>query len=328
MSCLAAVAIACAVTTAAASGSSGRLPAEGNRYALLVQGASGDPTYATLHRGWLDRLAASLRTRFKFDPWRLTVLAEQAGAGVERATADNVRATLARYAKEMKAGDLLFVMLIGHGGGDGADAKFNLVGPDLTIAEWNAILKPIPGQVALVDATSSSFPYLAGLAGPGRVIITATASFAQRYHTVFADAFVQAIEAPAADTDKNGRISLLEAFTHASRLVGLHYEQDGRLATERAMLDDTGDGIGRDATATGPDGLIAGLTYLDAAVVPKVADPEVQALLLRRQALTEQVDELRRRRPGMPPVEFDREFEKLIVELALVSRDVRRRGGE
>jgi hypothetical protein len=227
----------------------------------------------------------------------------------------------------MKAGDLLFIMLIGHGGGEGADAKFNLIGPDLTVGEWNAILKPIPGQIALVDATSSSFPYLAGLAAPGRVIITATNSFAQRYHTVFADAFVQAIETTAADADKDGRISLLEAFTHASRLVELHYEQDKRLATERAVLDDTGDGIGRDAAATGPDGVIAGLTYLDAVEIPKAADPEVQALLLRRQALTEQVDDLRRRRPGMPAAEFDREFEKVIIELALVSRDVRRRGG-
>ncbi len=318
----------CVLTVAVPVASPGARLAEGKRYALIVQGASGDPAYATLHRGWLDRLAASLRTRFKFDPARLTVLAEQEGPSVERATAENVRASLARYAREMKAGDLLFVMLIGHGGGDGADAKFNLVGPDLTIAEWNAALKPIPGQVALVDATGSSFPYLAGLAAPNRVIITATNSFAQRYHTVFADAFVQAIEAPAADADKNGRISLLEAFEHASRLVGQHYEQDGRLATERAVLDDTGDGVGRDATATGPDGVIAGLTYLDAVEVPKAADPEVQALLLRRQVLTEQIDGLRRRRPGMPAAEFDGEFEKLIVELALVSRDVRRRGGE
>ena len=54
---------------------------------------------------------------------------------------------------------------------------------------------------------------LAGLSGPNRVVITATNSFAQRFHTVFPDAFIKAMTAPEADADKNGRISLLEAFT-------------------------------------------------------------------------------------------------------------------
>ena len=299
---------------------------QGNRFALIVQGTSGDPSFAKLHRSWLDRLAATLRSKAKLDGDRLIVLAEQPGDGEQRASAENVRAALTKLAAAMKPDDLLFVMLIGHGGGDGADAKFNLVGPDLSIAEWSNLLKPISGRVAVVDATSSSFPYLAGLSAPGRVVITATNSYAQRYHTVFADAFIESLGAAAADADKNGRISLLEAFNHASRLVAEHYEQDKRLATEKAVLDDTGDGVGRDAAATGPDGTIAGVTYLDVVEVPKVADPEVQALLNRRQELTEKVDALRRRQPEMAPAEFDKAFEALIIELSLVSREVRRRG--
>ncbi len=58
------------------------------------------------------------------------------------------------------------------------------------------------------------------------------------------------------------------------------------------------------------------------------ADPEVQQLLIRQQALTEQIDDLRRRRVSMSAEEFDREFEKLVTDLALVSRDVRRRMGK
>jgi hypothetical protein len=299
---------------------------QGNRFALIIQGTSGDPSFAKLHRSWLDRLAATLRSRAKLDATRLIVLAEQPGEGEQRSSAENVRAALGKLAAAMKPDDLLFVMLIGHGGGDGADAKFNLVGPDLSIAEWANLLKPISGRVAVVDATSSSFPYLAGLSAPGRVVITATNSYAQRYHTVFADAFIAALEAPAADADKNGRTSLLEAFNHASRLQALHYDQDKRLATEKAVLDDNGDGVGRDASATGPDGTLASVTYLDVAEVPKVADPEVQALLVKRQELTDKLDALRRRQPEMTPADFDREFEVLIIELSLVSREVRRRG--
>lgn len=301
--------------------------AEGDRYAIVIQGASGEEQYATLHRGWVDALAGVLRDRFKLDASHFFLLTEAPKAGETRGTAENVRTVLGQIAKTAKPEDLVFVMLIGHGGGEAAAAKFNMVGPDLTTSDWKALFDPIAARIVLVDSTSSSFPFLAGLAGPNRIVITATNSYAQRYHTYFPEAFIASLTDPVADADKNGRISLLEAFLNASRLVGLYFEQSGHMPTERAVLDDTGDGVGRDATAAGPDGVVAGLTYLDVVAVPKVADPEIQQLLVRQQALTEEVDALRRRRPTMTAEAFDREFETLIVELALVSREVRRRTG-
>jgi hypothetical protein len=302
--------------------------AQGDRYAVLVQGASGEEQYATLHREWIDSMAKLLVDRFKMDKSHVAVLTEQPRAGEQRSTAENVKTVFGGLAKQLKADDFLFVLLIGHGGGQGAEAKFNLIGPDLGVAEWAALLKPIAGRMAIVDSTSASFPYLAGLAGPGRVVITATNSNAQRFHTVFPDAFIRALTAEDADVDKNGRISLLEAFTYASRLVAQHYEQENHLATEKAVFDDTGDGVGRDAAGKGPDGTIAGLTYLDAVAVATSSDPAVQQMLERQRVLTEQVDELRRNRPTMKADDFDREFEKLIIELSLVSRDVRRKTGK
>lgn len=303
-------------------------PAEGARYAVIIQGASGDPEYATQHRSWVDALAKLLRERCGIDPARLILLTDEPKDGELRSTAENVRAALGRLAKEAKPDDLVFMMLIGHGSGDGAAAKFNLVGPDLTVEEWSALLQPISARIAVVDSTSSSFPFLAGLSGKNRIVMTATNSFAQRYHTVFPQAFIQALSAPDADADKNGRISLLEAFTYASRLVAQHYEQEGHLSTEHAVFDDNGDGKGRDATAAGDDGAVAGLTFLDVVAAPKSSDPEVQQLLIRQQTLVEQIDDLRRRRASMSADDFDREFEKLIVDLALVSRDVRKRTGK
>ncbi len=302
--------------------------AQSARYAVIVQGASGEPQYATQHRGWVDALANVLKTKMGFEAAQIVLLTEEPKPGELKGTAENVKATLARLAKDTKPDDLVFVMLIGHGSGDGAAAKFNLVGPDLTAAEWSALFQPIQARVVVVDSTNSSFPFLSGLAGKNRVVITATNKYSQVYHTVFPEAFIQALTAPEADADKNGRISLFEAFTYASRLVALHYEQDGHLSTETAILDDTGDGKGRVATDTGDDGVVAGLTYLDVVAVPKSGDPAVQALLVRQQQLTEQIDDLRRRRPAMSSDDFDREFEKLIIDLATVSRDVRRKGGK
>jgi hypothetical protein len=302
--------------------------AQGDRYAVVVQGTTGGDPYTAMHRKWLNSLVGVLRDRFGFDAAHITVLAEQPGSGEQLANAENVKATLARLAGQARDGDLVFVALIGHGGGDGADAKFNLVGPDLTVIEWSALVSPIKARLAFVDTTGGSFPFLRGMAAPGRVVITATGIAAQHYDTVFADAFIQALTAPVADADKNGRISLLEAFVYASSLVKQYYEQKGLLSTEHAVFNDTGDGTAQDKAVPGAAaGTVLGLTYLDVVAAPKSSDPEVQQLLLRQQALTQQVDDLRRRRPQMTPEAYDQEFEKLIVDLALVSRDVRRRTG-
>jgi hypothetical protein len=313
----------CVLTLAAGSAA-----AQEARYALVVEGASGTEEYATLHRGWLDQLVARLSDDFAFDPARLHVLAESPGDGELPSTAESVRAVLERLSGDVEEGDLLFVMLIGHGGGQGADAKFNLVGRDLTVTEWSDLLAPIRGRIALVNATSSSFPYLEALAGPDRIVVTATNSYAQRLHTRFGGAFIDALGAAEADADKDNRVSLLEAFTHASRLVAQHYEQAGNMATETAVLDDDGDGRGRLADAEdAADGTVAGLTFLAPRALPASSDPEVQQLIQRQADLTAEVDDLRRRRRSMDAEAFDREFERLIVELALVSREVRRRTG-
>lgn len=298
--------------------------AQGSRFALIVQGASGEEQYATLHRKWVDSLATVLRDRYKYDAAHLVVLTETPKPDEQRSTAIVLRAVAADLAKRMTASDQLVIVLIGHGSAQGADVKFNLIGPDLGVAEWADLLKPLPGRLSIIDTTSASFPYMAALAGPGRVVITATNSAAQRYHTVFPEGFVQAFVDPAADLDKNGRVSLLEAFTYASRIVKEQYDRSGTMATETAMIDDDGDGKGRVATATGPDGSIAALTYLDAVVVATSSDPETQKLLLQQQQLTEQIDDLRRRRATIPADEYDKQLEKLLTDLAVVSARVRR----
>jgi len=302
--------------------------AQTTRHVVLVQGVSGEPQFAEQHRGWLDEVVTALREGFRIDADHLTVLAERPGAGERRATADEVRTTFARIARDATAGDVVFVMLIGHGSGDGAEAKFNLIGPDLTVAEWNDLLTPIAGRVVFVNAASGSFPFLAGLTGDRRIIITATAQPAQRYATIFAGSFARALAAPEADLDKNGRISIWEAFTYASRLQKEHFDQQGLLVTERALIEDNGDGKGRDAaTATGDDGMLATMTYLDAVVEARPTDPALQMLLQQQEIMTQQVDALRRRKASMPPAEYEAAWEKLMVELATLGAEIRKKGG-
>ena len=91
----------------------------------------------------------------------------------------------------------------------------------------------LPGRVVVVNTSSASFPFIERLAGPRRVVITATDTVAQRFDTVFAEYFIKAFQADAADIDKNSRISIWEAFAAAAGEVRRYYQRRGQLATER-----------------------------------------------------------------------------------------------
>jgi hypothetical protein len=321
--CLAAIGIAAAVPD-------GAVAAE-ERYALVVSGATGGDPYTAQHAKWRAALAAALREHLAVEASRIAILGDVGEGGRSpagrAATAADLRRAMAGYSK-LALDDVLLVVLIGHGtaDADAGEAKFNLVGPDLSSAEWRDLLRPIRGRVVFVNTSSASFPFLERLSGPRRVVITATDSVAQKFVTVFPEYFIQALVDPAADIDKNDRISIWEAFSAASLAVQQHYQQRGQLTTERALLDDNGDGVGREAGTPGSDGSLASRIYLDAHTGPEVAtDPVLVELLQRRAALEAEVEGLRARKPLMPAADYAAEFERLMIDLARVSRDIRRR---
>jgi hypothetical protein len=298
------------------------------RRALVVCGASGGPKYAEQMREWRSGLQQALIERYGFESADVRVLVDETVKAGEQATADHVRKALGDLRTRAAKDDWLLVVLFGHGTYDGEVAKFNLVGPDLTAAEWSSLVGAVPGRVAVVNTTEASFPFLETLAAKGRIVITATDSAAQKYATVFPEYFVKAMREASTDLDKNGRTSIYEVFAAASAAVRQHYEQRGQLVTERSVLDDTGDGVGREADKEGPDGGLARLFYLDAGAAIATADPELAALIKRQRALETAAEELKLRKGDMPDAEWNAEFEKLMLELAQVSAEIRRRGGD
>jgi hypothetical protein len=155
---------------------------------------------------------------------------------------DLFRAALAKEPTNSLAG--LWIVMLGHGTFDGREAKFNLHGPDLSASTLSNLLAGFRRPVAVINAAPSSAPFLKPLARKDRVVITATRSGAEENYTRFNRYISQAIADPAADLDKDGQTSLLEAFLMASRRVAEFYKAEGRLATEHALLDDNGDGLG------------------------------------------------------------------------------------
>jgi hypothetical protein len=298
------------------------------RYALVITGASGGPAYAQKYDAWRQAFVKTLRTSFSYPDDHLFVLAEQASEGVQVATRDNVRSALATLRTRAGDDDVVLVLLIGHGSGDAGedDAKFNLVGPDLSAAEWAAALDPIRARVVLVDTSSGSFPFLRRLASSRRIVLTANDSAQQQFETVFPDFFVTAFEDDDADLDKNGRVSIWEAFVYASDGVRRWYEQKGQLATERPLLDDTGQGVGREAGTEGRDGLVAQATYLEPEPArAATGDAELDSLVRRRAELNAELEALRARRTTLSPEAYEEALERLLLEVAQLDRRIRAR---
>jgi hypothetical protein len=307
--------------------------AAAERYALIVSGASGSKEVAESQQKWRVALAKAMRTKMQIPAEHIIVLSDQpsdgsgdGGSGIPEllATRENVGAGFTKILRTMKHDDLLLVVLLGHSTFDGVDAKFNLVGPDLEANDWQRLVSTVPGRVVFVNTTGASAPFMQRLSGPRRIVITATDNPAQKYDTIFPEFFSQAFDAPEADLDKDGRISIWEAFAYTSAKVKTYYRQRGQLSVERPVLDDTGDGVGKDATEIGPDGAVASRTFLDPGSDPVAeATPALSEMINRRNTLENEFDELKRRREFMPSGDYEKQRDILLIDIARISHQIR-----
>jgi hypothetical protein len=299
-------------------------------FLLVVVGLAGDPEHGELFHKWGASLVeASAKVGVTGD--RLAYLVDQKGEAdalaTGRSTREEIQATLDRFAKAASPDDAVYIVLIGHGTFNAQSARFNLPGPDMGAADFNALLRRLPTRnVVFVNTSSSSGPFVEELSGPGRTIITATRSGAEQFTTLFGSYFVEAFATPGADVDKNGRLSMLEAFQYAKAEVERAYEREGLLSTEHALLDDNGDKQGsQDPSASGADGKLAASLALgsvaDAAPLPD--DPKLRTLYLERRDLERRVEALRLLKDSMPPARYASELETLVTELALKTREIR-----
>jgi hypothetical protein len=242
---------------------------------------------------------------------------DQSGGRMKaRATRDNVTKAFTDLATEAKAIDDVFIVLIGHGSFDGRLGAFNLPGPDLTADDYAALLKKFPTQkIVFVNTASSSGAFLQPLAGPARTIVAATRTGGERNETRFAQYFVEAFDTDSADRDRNGRVSVQEAFDYAAQKVKAAYEQEGHIITEHATLDDSSQGKLASTQFLAPE--------RSRTVAAQAADPALRTLLEQRDALERQVAELRLRKDTMDAKQYDDQLEKLLTDLALKTRAIR-----
>jgi hypothetical protein len=285
---------------------------------LLVIGAPGDTEFGTnfAHQAalWEDVCA------------KATCHVTTLGLGPPGVTNDCELLRQALADEPKNGPDPLWLVLIGHGTFDGREARFNLRGPDVSASDLALWLKPFQRPLAVINTASCSAPFLNKLSATNRVIITATRSGHEQNYTRFGNYLADAISKPETDLDKDGQVSLLEAFLSASRQVAEFYKLEGRIATEHALLDDNGDGQGTPADwfrglraikkpkdKTTVDGLLARQFRLTPSDADRALTPEQRA---RRNALEQAVLVHREKKGQMPEEEYYAQLEKLLLELA------------
>jgi hypothetical protein len=298
---------------------------------VVISGLAGEPKYVQTFHTWSASLVDAARTRYGVADSSITWLAEDPskapGRIAAKSTKENVEQTLDGLAARMRAGEQLVVVLIGHGSMQAADARLTLPGPDLSAADLaRALAKHGTRRIAVVVAASSSGDFVQALSAPNRVVITATKSGFERNESIFGQHFVAALAGDGADGDKDGRVSLLEAFTFASREVRRLYEQENRLLTEHALLDDNGDRSGSaEPGASGKDGGVARSFFLTGNTASAAAsnDPRAAALLKEKEALESKIEALKARKDAMDAKVYEAELERLLVDLAATTRALR-----
>jgi hypothetical protein len=299
-------------------------PADDRPCVIIVVGAPGSPEYPAQFREAADRWQAAAE--------KAGAEAIRIGQSSERAVTDHDRLRSVLEAKAKVSSEPLWIVLIGHGTHDGREAKFNLGGPDVTDVELSDWLLPYKRPVVIINCASASGPFINRLSGENRLVVTATKSGYELNFARFGQYIAEAITDERADIDKDGQVSLLEAFLTGSSRVDEYYRTHSQLASEHALLDDNGDRLGTPAnwfhgiraTKRAKDGAtLDGTRAHQLHLIPSNRERGIPTeLRQRRDQLELSVAALRDQKDKFGEEAYYGQLEKLMVELARLYRDM------
>ena len=301
-------------------------PAAGQAtHLLVITGVEGDADHGEQFHKWAAAIVETAKSKGGIPDANISYLADKVERDPARirgrSTRENVEQAFANLAERARPSDDVFVLLFGHGSFDGRQAAFNLPGPDLAVPDYARLLDKIrSARVVFVNTASSSGEFAKGLAGPGRTIVTATRTGGERNEPRFPAYFVEAFTSEGADRDRNGRISVQEAFEYARAKVQQAFEKEGYVLSEHATLVEASAGT-------------AGTLFLESdrarsATFAGVADPALRAALEEQRALEDRVAGLRLRKASMPADQYEQELETLLTALAQKTRTIQQLEGK
>ncbi len=310
-------------------------PAGAETHHVILSGSGGEPEFVEKFADWSSRLRDALVSQTGASPDHVTLLA---AAGADKSAPqqeiglESIRALFKSLETAVNPTEDVAVYLIGHGSFLKDASKFQIPGEDLSAQALESMLAELPAaRVIIVNGSSSSAGFINVLSGPNRVVCAATKSATESNATEFMRFFVEGIEDGSADRNKDERISVLEACEQAAELTASWYTGSNLIATEHAILDDNGDGLGTrlpvsavldeggDADAA-IDGALAGAIFLKDYTFPEAAPQE---LIDRYLAALDAVTALRHRKPELAEADYTKELERILLDAARANREIR-----
>lgn len=300
---------------------------------VVVSGHPGDASFENA----IEKIAARWEgaARAAGLEWRMVPARETDGAK-EGETSQKRRLRSALGEVDPNAIEPFWLVLSGHGSGQGRVPRFALAGEDLGADELKQMLAPVKRPVVLVLGFSCSGAFVKGLAAKDRIIISATRSGTEENWTRFGEFFSQAIQDPAADADGDAQVSVFEAWRFACIAVDSFYRERGRLSTEHSVLEDTGAGNAFGREAFDEDGQL--LKKTEAGAVPPGARAQEMFLVkspiesamsaeerARRADLESELRSLRARKGELAPEAYQASAEAVFLTLERLYEGVRKR---
>lgn len=299
-----------------------------DRFAILIGGLGGSPEHSEKFEQYLFDARKALVDDIGFSSDHVVVLAEAAIKDREFvddvSTAENIRLQFESLASRVGVGDHVYVMLFGHGSFDGDHAQLNIPRRDLTESDYSKLVDALgAGRVVFINTASASAPFVGAISAPGRIVATATKTGTERNETVFPGFLVEGLSGLTADLDRNGDVSVGELFRYAAENTTRHFEETSHLATEHAILEDTGDGVGYrvEELDNNGEGNLASVTYLRsresalASVSPADRD-EVSRLVVEKEKIEGEIAGLKSKKANLEEDEYYESLEALLVELS------------
>lgn len=320
------------------------LPVHATSYHAILCGAGGEARYQEQFREWGLGLRTALTETLGIAPRRVHLLMEklpQADVplppGAIPTTLESIQQLFDDLAQSVSNEDDLYLYIIGHGSYLKRISKLHLPGPDISAETFGTLLDRIPARRHIIlNSTASSAGFINILSGPNRVICTATKSVDEFNATEYMEYFIEGLREGAADRNYDERITFLEACEYAAEITATWYRGEGLIATEHAILDDNGDGLGsrlpiadavedlfpedlKEANLALFDGNLASRCFLkDLIFPPTVPESLVTAYL----AALDEAAVLKKQKPVMDPDTYYTQLETIMLRAARTNREI------
>ncbi|MHC4740856.1 MAG: hypothetical protein ACYS8Z_03030 [Planctomycetota bacterium] len=217
---------------------------DGDTHAVIVSGIIKDPNESSAKDKIVLNLAKFLLRDAGIKSERMQILTGSdslTSKGLQASTGEKLEETIGRFADSVGPEDRFIFYYIGQANTVADKLRLNLPGADITheqLAEWIDQIEA-SSMLIVLDCPCAETAIKA-VCKPGRIVVCSCTAD-QQYSTRFSEYFVPALADAKSDSDADGRVSLLESFTFASRQVEDWYRKRDLLKTETAILEDNGD---------------------------------------------------------------------------------------